>query len=157
MEGISGYLLSITAAAMICAIVKRLLDGKGPAATVGKMLCGVFLLFTVVSPFADISWTEWNTMTDEWHSEAAEAIKQGENAAMAQWKTGISDRVEAYILEKAGQYGAQLQVTVALQEDQIPVPIQVTIQGNISPYGKTQLQSWITENLGISKENQIWI
>ena len=96
-------------------------------------------------------------ITDVWQAEAADAIAQGENSARAEWEQGISDRVEAYILDKAAQYGAQLTVTVALGSDAIPLPQRVTIQGNISPYGKTQLQSWIAENLGIAKEDQVWI
>lgn len=157
MEGISGYLLSVMAAAIVCAIVKRLLEGKGAAAAVGKMLCGVFLLFTMIAPLTDITLLPLGDITDVWQAEAADAIAQGENSARAEWERGISDRVEAYILDKAAQYGAQLTVTVALGSDAIPLPQRVTIQGNISPYGKTQLQSWIAENLGIAKEDQVWI
>ena len=157
MEGISGYLLSVSAAAIVCAIVKRLLDGKGPAAAVGKMLCGVFLLFTLIAPLTDISLTGFGNITDVWQAEAADAIAQGEKSARAEWESSISRQMEAYILDKAAQYGAQLTVTVALGSDAVPLPQQVTIQGSISPYGKTQMQSWIAENLGISKEDQVWI
>jgi hypothetical protein len=30
------------------------------------------------------------------------------------------------------------------------------ITGDVSPYGQTQLESYIADTLGIAKENQIW-
>jgi hypothetical protein len=46
---------------------------------------------------------------------------------------------------------------VYLSEDTIPVPISVEIRGSVSPYGKQQLTKLLEEELGIAKENQLWI
>jgi hypothetical protein len=45
---------------------------------------------------------------------------------------------------------------VTLSDELPPVPVEVRLSGDISPYIKTRLQSILEDDLGISKENQIW-
>ena len=66
------------------------------------------------------------------------------------------DKAEAYILEIAGQLSASVTVEVSVGGDSIPVPQSVRLDGAVTPYAKSRLQTIISEELGISKENQIW-
>lgn len=68
----------------------------------------------------------------------------------------IKAEAEAYILDKAGSYGLQLEVCVTLREDDIPVPESVCIAGAVSPYARTRLEILIENELGIPKERQLW-
>ena len=67
----------------------------------------------------------------------------------------IKSRVQAYILDKADSFGTSLEVEVILDQDHIPVSVE--LQGNISPYARAQLTEIIEEDLGIPKEHQLWI
>lgn len=156
MLAISQYIRSITGAALISAVVLRLLEGKGSAAAVGKILVGIFMALTVIGPIAQVEITDFWDLLPNVSLDADLAAADGEAHAKNALAQGISDRVEAYILDKAAQMDVSLTVQVELSEDTIPVPIKVWLQGNISPYAKSKLQSIIREDLGIDKENQIW-
>lgn len=156
MLAISQYIRSITGAALISAVVMRLLDGKGSAAAIGKILVGIFMALTVIGPIAQVELSDvWDFLPDV-SVDAQDAATDGQTAAKNALAEGISARVEAYILDKAAQMDVSLTVQVELSEDAIPVPKRVRLQGNISPYAKSRLQSIIREDLGIDKENQIW-
>lgn len=156
MENLTRYLLSISAAAIICALIRRMLTGKGAAATLGKILSGVFFLFTILSPLTEITWEHLMDWTVDYQVDAATAVQQGQTLAKNELDSIISERVRAYILDKASTYDAALSVSVTLSQDAIPVPVAVTINGHISPYGKRQLQTMIVDDLGIPKEAQTW-
>lgn len=151
------YLISITAAAVITLLIQKLLDGKGTVSNIAKMLCGIFLLLSILSPIADIKFSNLDDISFIYFQDGSEAVSKGATMANEQLRDSISKRVCAYILDKAEDYDARLSVNVVLSEDQIPVPISVEICGNISPYGKRQLQMMIEKDLGISQEDQIWI
>ena len=156
MTAMSKYIFSVTAAAILVAVLRPLLDGKGAGGTIGKMVGGIFLLFTILQPLAQFRINAWDDLTTRFEADAAHAVSQGQTAAKKELAKSISAGVEAYILDKATQYDAALAVQVTLSEDAIPIPVAVTIYGSISPYGKKQLQKVIENDLGIAKEDQIW-
>ena len=156
MTGLPNYIFSVTAAAIVVAVLRPLMDGKGASGAIGKMVGGIFLLFTLLQPITQFRLNSWEDITGALESDAAYAVAQGEAEAKKELQGIITSRVQAYILEKANQYDATLQVQVTLSEDPIPVPIGVTITGSISPYGKKQMQKIIESDLGVAKEDQIW-
>lgn len=120
------------------------------------MLAGMFLLFTILKPWTQFRIGSLDDFTYNFQSDAAAAVSTGQAAAKKELSAIITEQVEAYILDKAKQFDADLSVTVELSEDEIPVPVRVTICGSISPYGKRQVQDYISDKLGIAKENQTW-
>jgi hypothetical protein len=50
-----------------------------------------------------------------------------------------------------------LAVEVVLSEDEIPIPVAVSLAGNVAPYAKSLLSEAISKDLNIPKENQTWI
>ena len=156
MTAFTTYLLSIAAAAIVCGVLRRMLAGSTPAAKLSQVLMGVFLLFTVLTPFATMRIDAWENWSWELQSSGTDAVAEGKSLAKKEWESIISQRVQTYILDKAAQYDASLTVTVGLSEEAIPVPVSVSISGSISPYGKVQLQKYIANDLGIPKEAQIW-
>lgn len=156
MESAGTYLLSVTAAAIVSAIVVRLLEDKGGAAAIGRILCALFVAFTVFTPLTQVRLSDVTFWLPDISAEADAAVAQGRLTSDNALKECISQKLEAYILDKAAQYGVALSVRVELSDDAMPVPKRVHLQGNVSPYTKTRLQSMIAEDLGIDKENQLW-
>ena len=156
MEALREYLLSVTAAAILCAIVLRLLDGKGSAAALGKMVAGIYMALTVISPLTQICLSDAGDWLPHIALDTQEAVQQGVLIGKNALAESISTQVEAYILDRAKQLGVTLTAEVELSEDTIPVPVRVRLQGHIGPYAKGRLQQILQEELGISKENQIW-
>lgn len=157
MLAISQYIRTLTGATLISTVILRLLPGKSSASTIGKTIVGIFMAFTVLAPIAQIELSDlWNTMPDI-SADADQAAALGQASSQKALAESISAQVEAYILDKAAQMDVLLAVEVELSDDPIPVPKKVRLQGAVSPYAKSKLQSIICQDLGIEKENQIWI
>ena len=157
MVHIREYLLSVTAAALLCGILRSLAGEKGSTGGLLKLISGIFLALTVVRPLAGIQIREFTLLADEVLQEADAAAQEGADYAQRAMARHISQKTEAYILDKARLYGVQITAEVAVSDDQTPIPVGCTIRGNISPYAKQQLTQWIAEELGIGKEDQQWI
>ena len=59
------YLLGVTAAALICGIIKSLFPKKGTMGTVMKTLLGLAMVLAVVSPWASISMNNLHHWKDD--------------------------------------------------------------------------------------------
>ena len=157
MQAIGQYLLTITSAAIICAILRRLLDKKNAPDVMGKLLIGLFMTYTVLSPLMGLSFGSMDGMIDSYQKEAQEAVNVGEKEMAQALHQSIKTEVEAYVLEKAQDLGAQVRVTATLTDELYPVPKSITIRGAIDPLAKNRLKQIIADDLGVGEENQIWI
>lgn len=156
MESIKEYLLSITAAAIICSIIVGLIEKKGANSTIIRMLCGLFLAVTVVSPWVNI---QLNDLSGYWEGlglAAENAIDEGVVMANKATADIIKTKSEAYILDKASLWELSIEVEVTVSDSDPPSPYQVRIRGTVSPYAKTRLQEVIAKDLGIPEDRQIW-
>lgn len=156
MQFIAQYVLRITAAAAICAVLKSLLPGKDTASALLRMISGIFLAFTVIQPIRSVSLQDLPSITESYIASAEAVAGEGQQIAWEAMADIIMEQTRAYILDKAHQLGAELSVRVSLCED-TGIPESVQLSGVIPPYAKLQLQRFIAKELGISEENQIWI
>ncbi len=156
MEAIGAYLVGVTAAALLCALVGKLGFGKLNGAVI-KVLCGVFMALAVVAPWADFKLKLPVDVVFGFQVMGEQAAAEGEDSAREAMAAIITEQVGTYILDKAVGLGLELQVEVILSEDELPVPVGVTLRGDASPYSKGVLGDYIRDNLGIAKEAQTWI
>lgn len=156
MAWIREYLLSVTAAAILCSVLRHLLAGKGTAANISKVLTGIFMALAVLAPFVQIRLSDLTDLRLDITQQTQDAVHYGQNSAHSALKESISQRLEAYILDKATGLNVELKVRVEVSDDQIPMPLRVHLQGNVSPYAKRRLQGILRDELGIDKENQLW-
>ena len=63
MEGVSRYILSISAAAIICAIAKATVDEKSAGGAMIRLIAGLIMAFTVISPVVDIDFGDLPVLT----------------------------------------------------------------------------------------------
>ncbi len=157
MENIDGYILSVTAAAIICAISVKLTQNQGTQGAMLKLIAGLLLTFTVIRPLADFSLDQWDDWTLEISDNAEIAAGEGEAMKKQALDSCIISYTQAYILDKAEALGLSLEVEVTVSEDDIPVPIAIRLEGNASPFAKNSLAAAIEQDLGISREDQEWI
>lgn len=155
MDGVRSYLLSVTGAAILCCIASRFLGKKG-AGSVARLLTGLFLTFTVLRPLADRNIDFLSDFSLDYGDDAAQAVAQGEEISKKALAQLIKEETGAYILKKANQLHADIQVSVEVSDDPVPKPVRLQISGSIAPNAKIQLQTMIEQQLGISKENQKW-
>ena len=89
--------------------------------------------------------------------EAEETRDDGIESASSAMADIIKQQTEAYILDKAVSLGVNIDVNVKMSDTNPPVPKEVILSGNVSPYMKNKMIQYITANIGISEENQRWI
>ena len=156
MEDIRQYLLTVIAAAIICAVVNTIMENKGTLTAISKMLTGLFLAITVLSPLVSVHLSDFSGYIQGLDAAANEAVSRGEEMAQNATAAIIIEKTEAYILDKAASLELDIEVEVRLSSTNPLTPETVYLKGSISPYAKEQLRQYISNDLGIPGENLIW-
>ncbi|MBQ2785580.1 MAG: hypothetical protein IJF02_03660 [Oscillospiraceae bacterium] len=156
MAWIRSYMLRLICAAVLCGIINRLTGKKGALGTTIKLMTGIFMIFCFVSPWVDMQIGDISGFFGDVSVSADSAVASGEKDAQDALQAIIKSKTEAYILDKAKSFGAELSVEVRVDGSELPVPCTVLIKGSISPYGKKQLSSIIADELGVALEDQLW-
>ena len=153
MEALRQYVISVVAAAMLCGIVVRLFP-NGSGKQMGKLICGLFLAYTVLSPISRVDFSNLPDFSLGYMGDAKDAASMGENLARDSMADIIKEETEAYILDKAAALGADVSARFALDEQDLPRT--VTLTGSCTPAQKQALARVLAEDLGIPEERQIW-
>lgn len=152
MQELRNYIFSIIVAALICGTVSGLTQNfQGKQAI--RLLAGVLLASTLLKPVLTIkNWKfpQWDALSQN----ASDYVTEGKNAARSSWEDIIKEKTEAYILDKAAELGLTIQAEVRLDKQGIPVGVQLC--GKVTADLKSKLETYIDEQIGITKENQIW-
>ena len=157
MQALGRYILSVTTAAILLSILHTIAGKKSTTAVLVKLIGGLFVAFTVIAPVADVNTGPLLSFSADLSEQGSAFAALGEANSGAELRGIIKQRCEAYILDKALTYGADLDVEVSLTGDDIPVPAEVRLQGSISPYTKATFTQWLEDEMGIPKEQQLWI
>lgn len=153
MEGGRVWLLSILSVSFLCALADALMP-KGPVKGVGKLVCGLILAVTVVSPVVTLDlegglqWLEgWEVGLEQREEELKKQVDEG-------MKTIIEQEYEAYIVDKAAQLGAACTARVECrQEDEgVYLPKTIWIRGALSQPQREALSGSLMEELGVASE-----
>ena len=150
------YIFSIITAAIVCGIVKIFLNDKTAVGRIGGMVCGIYMVVTLIAPIKDISFSGIGSYLNGLSLDAGAYAHEGTIAAEIQLVDIIKTQTEAYILDKANRMGLGISVEVELDVNNSNVPCGTIVNGAISPYAKEVLSNFIEDNLGISKEKQRW-
>ena len=157
MGQLSKYIFSVICASLILSVLACFFDKKGSRGMIIKMIGGLFLALTIISPIVNLDFSGWMDYLEEYTLEGEKSAAWGESIAQEEYRTIITQQAEAYILDKADALGAELSVEVYLSDTEIPLPEEAVLRGKVSPYAKTELQQMLETDLGIAKENQLWI
>lgn len=156
MDFIKQYLLSVVLSAIIVSIITSFSGKKYGSDGAVKLICSVYLLFVVAFPLTrfdhDLLEQYFNSfsVTDNQNTILGSELRKSAQEEI------IKQKIASYILDKADQVGADLEVDVFLSDDTLLLPIGVQIRGVVSPGNKEKIQGIIAEDLGVARENQIW-
>lgn len=156
MGDIRAYVLSVTAAAILCGLVNVLIGKTGTVAALTKLLTGVVLAAAVLRPLGGLAIGDLDAYLQSLDMDAQAAAAVGTEMTREAMAARIKEQTEAYILDKAASLQMDVTVEVILDDGDMPVPVGVILTGSASPYAKSTLESMISEELGIPKEEQKW-
>ena len=157
METLRDYAIQVSATALICALILQLVNVSGAVKVMIRLLCSIILLYSIIQPFKQLDFPDFGNILSKYREEADIAVQHGTNITSKALTERISSGMEAYILEKSSGLKLDLIVEVELSNDEIPVPVSVSLKGKTSPHAKSKLSDIISKDLNIPKEKQIWI
>ena len=157
MKLLHSWLTGILFAAILCAGVDFLAEKLGKTGPVLKSVCGIFFILSVFSPLTSLDLEETLSAAFAQYSLDMTPVEEGKESHENSLREIISQRTCTYILERASQLDATLEVSVHISDGEPPVPDSVEIKGNLSPFAKASLEAYIEEQLGISKEAIHWM
>ena len=150
------YLKSLICATIISAIVVNIFKKKTPIGHHIRLLVGIFLSITIISPLYKLEIPDFDIYKSSLDIEAQKIVGEGESLYEAQRRSIISQQLEAYILNKATELNADIRVAIKLSEEDTPTPVSVEIEGSVAPYDRIVLEKYIANEIGIPKERQMW-
>ena len=156
MDGLVQYLYSILVAALVCSVV-QLFPLSGTAKELTKLLCGLVMTVSVLSPLRKYDSVNLPNTIFDISSDAQFIATEGEWSARNAMAAIIKEACDAYIQNKAAELDTAVTCCVQITDDLLPTPVSATITGTVSSQIRTQLEAILTTDLGIAKENITWI
>lgn len=151
------WLLSVIAASLICALADALMP-QGAVRRVGRLVCGLVLLWAVLSPLAGLDMSGGRQWVED--CMAALELREAElsETVNGQMKVIIEQEYGAYIVDKAAQLGLSccVQVECCLSEEGLYLPVRVRVSGALTQSGQAQILRIIAEDLGIPESEQLY-
>lgn len=147
------YIFSVVACVFICRIVLQIISDPKRKALL-RLVSGTVLAVFILSPLSELDFEEILDSASLQTESSEYSIEAGEKIALEVKAEYIKSACEAYILDKAKNMGAEISVQIFLDENLIPQLAE--IKGSQESDIQMQLQSILTDDLGIQKENQIW-
>ena len=157
MQDIGKYILSVGMASLIVAIITEFSDKKSSIGMLIRMVCGLFLAFTVINPLTNLNFEILEAFSGSYSHDAEAAVSVGTAKAEDFLQDIIKQETETYILDKAQSYGCALEVDVTVGKGTVPKPESVRINGQVPADSRKELEKILETELGISKEYQQWI
>lgn len=151
------YVFRIITAGVVCAIACAMFHKNDALSRLIKMLSGLFMLITILLPLSHLDLNIISFVEPTIQSDGLRFAESGSLQAQESLRGIITERCQSYIVEKASSMGVSVDVEVSLNDETYPKPCAVKIRGTVSPYTKTRLQTIISQDLGIPKEQQRWV
>lgn len=151
MEQVASYIFSLVCGGILCAVLLSFGSDN-----LRKLLCGVFMLFLVITPLRDVDLDGFSLEYRQIALDAEAAAGDGKKQASEAVVNIITDTCASYILTEAAQLGAEVTVTVELDAE-TQLPCAAVIRGSVTPYARQMLAGYMADTLGIPKEAQQWI
>lgn len=153
MEGIGAYVFRILCCGAVCGAVLSLFPESRMKGMV-RILAGAFLTITVLRPGISLELQDPEDWLHDYRQQGQQAAAAGEDYAHRQKQQFIKEALEAYILDKAASLGCSLAAQVELDEEGCPTG--VVLSGSVTEESRRELEAFLWEELGITKEDQQW-
>ena len=154
MSIVADYILSVVCAAVLCDIIGILFDGKKTVSGVVNLVLGIVMTVIILKPVLFTKTLTLNTYWNNLQYVRESTLAEGSTYAKIYQSEFIKDKVESYIIEKINSLGADAVVEVSLNDENLPVAAKFT--GNLLPYTKVQLETYLQTSFGIQKECVTW-
>lgn len=152
LEGLRQYLLSVTAAALLTAVLQALLP-KGPVRRVTALACSLLMLLTVVRPLNQFNTEELIRNFENYCQELSVYPEEMEKTSAALTESIIVSKSVSYIEDKAKENDMICNVQVSCRDENgVAVPDAVTVVGDLTGEERQTLLTVIQDDFGLGEE-----
>lgn len=151
-----GYLFSLTAAALLSALVLALVPEGSVRRTV-QLGCGLLLALTALSPLLKLDYDAIAKQIAEIQLDT-ETARTGVEVQNRELQARIiSEQAAAYIWDKADALGLTLEIEVQTTDrGSGPYPYSASLRGTCGDADRAVLSRYIEQTLAIPAERQVW-
>lgn len=157
-EALHTWIVSIISCAVFCAVIIAVTP-KGRVFNALKLLCGLVMIFAIISPLANLDFSEYSKSLKKYSDRADELTASANEYEDKLNRTFIEESCAAYILDKAENYGAHpdsVAVSADWSMDGYWYPVSADINCSCTDEQRSRLSASIEAELGIAKERQTW-
>ena len=148
MGAIREYFLQIVAVCMIAAICNSIVKNQLIARVI-RLVSGILILLVVIAPLAKV---DIASLSDVF-GETTQVDKDAYHTAFCEQ---VQAATQEHIERIAQEYGVCVKTEVTVSDDEVPIPVGITIIGSPNVQQFSQLSDYIESQLGIPKEEQVW-
>lgn len=152
MQQLGQYVVSLTCAAMISGILLCLIP-EGTARCILRMVCGVFLAATALSPLSKVPLPDFSGM-ERYLAEGESYSAMGQQLAQEDRNARIKSEMESYILDKAAAAGFTISAEVFVNA--AGETVSVRLSGKLEERSRESLEQILSHDPGIPKEDLHW-
>ena len=140
IAAIRTWLIGITCSAAIIALAEAIMP-KGTVRKIGMTIGGLILMVVILQPILSFDFGQLSSYLTQYRIQAEQDGEQLTVENQRLMKAIIEEQVEAYIADKAGELGADVQVNVTCDMDEtgFPYPVEVTVTGTLTAEQQSDL------------------
>ncbi len=150
MQAVNTWLLSVTAAALLTAVVRSMMP-QGSVKTVGTLACGLLLFLATAKPLLGLSWEQLADRAQALGREAEQSQQELEGVREELEQTVIDRRTAAYSRDVTAGLDAQLEI-IWDYSSQPPQPSGADMTGALTQQQRSALLERLERELGLAPE-----
>jgi hypothetical protein len=154
---IGEYVMRIIPAAIFVSILQMILPGKGAVPALLRLGTGIFMIIVAIEPLVNVRIDDTVKYFTDIETDASSVIASAQAQTDNEIAEVIKDRAEAYISGIALNYGADVQVSIEVENESPYLPERVCVTGAVSPAIRSQLSAVLEKEFHLPKEAQVWI
>ena len=157
MEGIRNWLMAVISVSVLIAAAESLMPA-GSVKKVGQFVCGLVLLCVLARPLGALRGERLTEWMEEYRLTLERQEEELERQAGQTEKSVIEEYCQAYILDKAEQFGitCRVEIQCARQEEGLWLPRSVQLWGRFEPETQSRLTELLERELGIAVSEQTY-
>ena len=146
------WLLALVSVSLLCAVADALMP-KGAVRRVGRLVCGLTLVASILTPLARLDLEGSQRWLEDWLAQTRLREEELDRAVGGQLKTLIERDCAAYIVDKAAQLGYTCSAQVECEEtpEGIYRPVRAEVRGLPRDGGRRLIEA-IVQDLGVPEE-----
>ncbi len=157
MEALRNWLLAVLAVSLLTAIAQAVMP-EGSVKAVGRLACGLLVFLAVARPVLGIDYTRLTSVIRSYTELTQQMQSELTGTKNSLTESIIVRETAAYIQDKTEALG--LDCTAAVEwdwsGDGLPIPVKVTVKGDLTAAERETLTDTLTQELGLEREEIVY-